>query len=153
MKQFVLAATGLTMEEEECWRQTGFLLRHGLSNALPTEEKVDLLCWTDFSGQTEALAKELTTLQPTVVLLGRSCLLQWPKPWDEVYSPQSCGSGDDGWSFGTKGEALLPKETGALLRERATGGLAEGLYYYLLREVFRETEDWCGHMSSVVGRM
>ena len=54
---------------------------------------------------------------------------------------------------GSKLETPLSEDMGALLSEQATGAFAESLYYYLLRDVFRETAEWCGHMSSVVGRM
>lgn len=69
------------------------------------------------------------------------------------YSWKEYAAGPSSWILGSKLETPLSEDMGALLSEQATVAFAESLYYYLLRDVFRETAEWCGHMSSVVGRM
>jgi len=43
------------------------------------------------------------------------------------------------------------RSNGQLSREEQVKTVAGSVYRFLLQDVFRETAEWCGHMSSVVG--
>ena len=147
MKRFVLFASGMSEAEQETWRQAWF------DCVVATADNIDVV-WVDrFCVQN--LGVVLDSLGPKVFMVKKlaetSCAL--PEDWRTVYSWKEYAAGPSSWILGSKLETPLSEDMGALLSEQATAAFAESLYYYLLRDVFRETAEWCGHMSSVVGRM
>ena len=76
-----------------------------------------------------------------------------PESWQEKYALRFYETGPECWLLGTKIEAPLPEGLGELLDDPHAETMAETFYYYLLQDLFRETAEWCGHMSSVVRRI
>ena len=92
-------------------------------------------------------------MMPKILLLKTGASWLAPERLQAIYTMTEYGESPNGWLVGTKMEAPLPDDVGTLLCEQNIAALSETLYDCLLRDVFRETADWCGHMSSVVGRM
>lgn len=58
--------------------------------------------------------------------------------------------GDKWITVGTSLEARLHEPAWLVYGEDWQKAMAETIYRHLLEDVFRETAEWCGHMSSVV---
>jgi len=146
VKRFALYGLGLTPTEQKLWQGAGF-------DFAQEPAAVDLmLLFIDRMDQLIEVQR-LSELRPKIFLVRGLSSEQLPECWRSVYDIQTCGSGVHRWVFGSILESPLPKDVGDLLMEEAMPALSEGLYSCLLRDVFRETAEWCGHMSSVVGRM
>ena len=92
-------------------------------------------------------------MMPKIILLKTGASWMAPEHLQAIYTMREYGESPNRWLVGAKIEAPLPEDVGTLLCEQNMEALSETLYDCLLRDVFRETADWCGHMSSVVGRM
>ena len=130
------------MAEQEIWRQAGF------DDALA--ETADI-AWLENAALLMQLLDQ--RMVPKILLLKTGAPRVAQERLQAIYTMTECGESPNGWLVGTKMEAPLPDDVGALLCEQNIATLSETLYDCLLRDVFRETADWCGHMSSVVGRM
>jgi hypothetical protein len=158
MKRFLIDAPDMGQNEQELWRQAGFDFvteAEPSAGAKPGRDvwvrgtSCPLSSLLDF----QVLGALAVELRPKVVILKCSSSCTPSEFLQTAYSVQIHSAGDCDWLLATKLEAPLSEDMGALLSEQATAAFAESLYYYLLRDVFRETAEWCGHMSSVVGRM
>ena len=158
MKRFVLYAPGMAQPEQELWRQAGFDIIPDGTEAFSAGAGPDAV-WGGYCSSVATASEEQAGWQSTNQFRPKVFILQTENPAilpdcrGEGYALNEYGTGWNHWVVGTKIEAPLPDDMGALLSEKNTAALAEFFYYYLLRDVFRETADWCGHMSSVVGRM
>jgi hypothetical protein len=83
-----------------------------------------------------------------------------PEELSEIYSLQSFSGADTGFTICSRleGQVAVPEwdlygSQGAITREEEIKAAAGSIYRYLLEDVIRETAEWCGHMSSVVGHM
>ncbi|MHC1759304.1 MAG: hypothetical protein AB9917_07325 [Negativicutes bacterium] len=142
MKRFKLFGPDLTAIEQEIWRQARF------DDA--SAEAADI-AWLE---NTTLLMQLLDQrMMPKILLLKTGASWVAPDRLQAIYTMTEYGKSPNGWLVGTKMEAPLPDDVGTLLCEQNMEALSETLYDCLLRDVFRETADWCGHMSSVVGRM
>lgn len=154
MKRFVLLAPGMSAAEQKIWQHAGF------DCVVATADNIDVV-WVDRLGSASAHAAaknlwELVDPRGAKVLMVKKqpeTTFALPEDWRTVYNWKEYAAGAASWVLGSKLETPLSEDMGALLSEQATDAFAESLYYYLLRDVFRETAEWCGHMSSVVGRM
>ena len=152
MKRFVLLAQGMSTAEQKIWQHAGF------DCVKATADNIDVV-WVDRFRSSSARAKSLGVLLDPLgskVFMVKKQLkttFAFTDNWRTVYSWKEYTAGPASWVLGSKLETPLSEDMGALLSEQATAAFAESLYYYLLRDVFRETAEWCGHMSSVVGRM
>jgi hypothetical protein len=160
MKRFVLYAPGMVQPEQEIWQQAGFDINSEGTEAFSASQGAGIdAVWVVNSSSLAPVSEEQAGWQKIYQLRPKLFILQTekngmlPDCWRESYALNEYGTGRNHWVVGTKIEAPLPDDMGALLSEKNTAALAEFFYYYLLRDVFRETADWCGHMSSVVGRM
>lgn len=146
MKRFALYGLGLTPTEQKLWQGAGFDFSQETT-------AVDLMLLLIDRMDQPIEVQRLSELRPKIFLVRGLTAKQLPEGWQSIYDIQTCDSGVHRWLFGSILESPLPKDVGDLLMEEAMPALSEGLYSCLLRDVFRETAEWCGHMSSVVGRM
>ena len=142
MKQFGLFGPDLTATEQEIWRQAGFD---------PVLAEAADVAYLENVAQLMQLLDQ--RVMPKVILLKTGASWVVPEGLQTIYTMTEYGESTSHWIVGAKMGAPLPEDVGALLCEQNMVALSESLYYCLLRDVFRETADWCGHMSSVVGRM
>jgi hypothetical protein len=159
MKRFLIDAPEMVQNEQELWRQAGFDFVTSAETSA-TDAGVGIDVWARGNGcplstllDFQALRVLVVQLRPKVVILKCSPSCIPPEFLQTAYSVRTASAATCDWLLATKLEAPLSEDMGALLSEQATAAFAESLYYYLLRDVFRETAEWCGHMSSVVGRM
>lgn len=156
MKRFVIYAPEFTLSQRKIWEMAGFdiLPETDTEKTLPGPEGgVDVVRLAVETLADTGLEKVLNALQPRLLLLLPAAGGVLPEKWREIYRMQALATQLNGWRTGTKLEAPLPDDLGALLQDGAEARLADRLYEYLLQDVFRETAEWCGHMSSVVRRM
>ena len=154
MKRFVLLAPGMSEAEQEIWRHAGFDCVEATADNIDVVW-VDRFCSSSARADAKNLGVLLDPLGSKVFMVKKQLetTFAFADNWRTVYSWKEYAVGPVSWVLGSKLETPLSEDMGALLSEQATAAFAESLYYYLLRDVFRETAEWCGHMSSVVGRM
>ena len=142
MKRFKLFGPDLTATEQEIWRHAGFD---------PVLAETADVAWLDNAVLLMQLLDQ--QMMPKIILLKTGASWMEPERLQAIYTMTEYGESPNCWLVGAKIEAPLPEDVGTLLCELNIAALSEVLYDCLLRDVFRETADWCGHMSSVVGRM
>ena len=142
MKRFKLFGPDFTATEQEIWRQAGFD---------PVSAEAADVAWLENATLLMPLLDQ--QMMPKILLLKTGAFWMAPERLQAIYTMKEYGESPNGWLVGAKMEAPLPDDVGALLCKQNMEALSETLYDCLLRDVFRETADWCGHMSSVVGRM
>ena len=154
MKRFLLLAPGMSATEQEIWRHTGFDCVTAIADNIDVVW-IDRFCSSRSGAEEQVLGVLPDPLGSKVFMVKKQADTSFALPEDcrPVYSWKEYAAGPSSWILGSKLETPLSEDMGALLSEQATAAFAESLYYYLLRDVFRETAEWCGHMSSVVGRM
>jgi hypothetical protein len=154
MKKFPIRVLGLDSDEMKIWRDAGFFIVQGPpfsadESASPEliwlSENVDSSC-----GYTDAT--EFRTSYPKLFFLHSSAASLMPPHW-QAYTRQTVQVAGTDWIIGSKLEEPLPPAVAEYLAQQKTAELAAVLYIVILESVFRETAEWCGHMSSVVGRM
>jgi hypothetical protein len=94
----------------------------------------------------------LHTAYPKLFCLPSSVAALMPSQW-QAYTQQTVRVAGTDWIVGSKLEEPLPPAVTEYLAQQKTAELAAVVYIVILESVFRETAEWCGHMSSVVGRM
>ena len=148
MKRFLAYARDLTVAERKIWEQAGFDIVTADAAATCGEEDppIDLA----LLGASEFLPESLT---PKVFVVSAKTAGDASPDWQRRYEVRFYSAGAHGWIIGSKTETPPPNDWGVLLVEKNVAAFAESLYYYLLRDVFRETAEWCGHMSSAVRRL
>ena len=148
MKRFLAYAQNLESEERAIWEQAGFDFVDIAIASTGGEDDltIDLALLDD-------PINLLESINPRMFVAAAQTVGVAPKDWRRRYELRFYGTSQQGWLLGTKAEAPLPDDWGELLAEENVAAFAESIYYYLLRDVFRETAEWCGHMSSVVRRL
>lgn len=139
------------MAARNLWNSAGFDVLPENRVEWPENASPDVIWIAEANVDTLSVSQEELLSAKVLFARGNAATLLSEK-WQSAYVLQKSDEKMT-WVYGTKLEAPLPEETGALLLSGETAALAECLYNYLLKDVFRETADWCGHMSSVVGRM
>lgn len=155
MKKFTIRALGLNPDEQKIWRGAGFSIMQELPPSSYEGELPELiwLAKNIAGGPLDCLvAEELRTAYPKLFFLPRVATTMMPGHW-AAYAQQRVSVAGTDWTVGSKLEEPLPREVSEYLAQQKTAELAAVLYIVILESVFRETAEWCGHMSSVVGRM
>jgi hypothetical protein len=155
MKKFPIRVLGLNSDEMKIWREAGFFIMpeppSSSAESAPSE-----LIWLSVNatgGSCECrIAAELHTAYPKLFFLPSSVAALMPSQW-QAYTQQTVRVAGTDWIVGSKLEEPLPPAVTEYLAQQKTAELAAVVYIVILESVFRETAEWCGHMSSVVGRM
>lgn len=156
MKVFKLWSWGMDDEIQEIWCKAGFSIVQNLPADLAEATSLDLI-WlaelTDVSARPsqETLAP-LNLVYPKLFFLHSSAAVCMPAHW-HAYAQQKVKMAGADWIVGSKLEEPLPPAVAEYLAQQKTADLAAVVYIVILESVFCETAEWCGHMSSVVGRM
>ena len=102
---------------------------------------------------------EIKYLFPRVLVILSEQEIPFPEEISEIYN-RYCFAGKSGlvFSIGSTLEGKIEEPDWEAYhfgdqpaRTEEIKAVAGSLYRYLLLDVFRETAEWCGHMSSVVG--
>ena len=153
MKKFVLWCWALKPAQAEIFRKAGFLVipqEQTVSSEMPEPDVVWIDEQADGSGLVATL--DLNSLYPKIFIVSGAVSPLIPIHW-QTYDCQSFFQDGETWRIGSKLEDLLPLELTEDFANNKTADWAAILYMTLLKSLFRETAEWCGHMSSVVGRM
>lgn len=156
MKQFVLWAWMMHPVEQDIWRDAGFLVLPQHPGAAPEIAEPDVIWLSVAKGQsyqqTFGLENLLQQSHPKVFFLCSRDRSIMPCHWSEYQQHIIAVDGIE-WLIGSKLEEALPTALADYFSQQKTADLAAVVYMTLLESVFRETAEWCGHMSSVVGRI
>ena len=156
MKVFKLWSRGMDDEIQEIWCKAGFSIEQNLPADLAEATSFDLI-WlaelTDVSARpSQETRAPLNLVYPKLFFVHSSAAGCMPAHW-HAYVQQTIRVAETDWIVGSKLEEPLPPAVAEYLAQQKTADLAAVVYIVILESVFRETAEWCGHMSSVVGRM
>ncbi|NLJ75882.1 MAG: hypothetical protein GX325_01305 [Peptococcaceae bacterium] len=161
MKKFTIAAPGCRNQgEANIWKETGFA-----TAAHKPRDKRELgldvfLCRQPRQGHLPT-GTILSLLPKLIVIVNhKDGHISLPPDLLEIYNQQSFSSRDLNFTIGSRleGQVTVPDWNAAgkgseITREEQIQAAAGAVYRFLLEDVIRETAEWCGHMSSVVGHL
>ena len=151
MKHFLVVECGLGLLEKHKWQRAGFSIYPCVATAISTFSVPDII-WIGTTKRKSIDASFLATLYPKLFFLHSSAASYMPDHW-QAYAQQTVRVAGADWIVGSKLEEPLPPAVAEYMAQQKTADLAAVVYIVILESVFRETAEWCGHMSSVVGRM
>lgn len=126
----------------QAWEAAGF---HCLESNRPDDIKPDALVWAGTDAV--SLLSALSADKPKVFVITARCL---PADLPEYYTLHFWQSGGQQITVGTMLETELAEPKWLAYEGDWQKALADTVFRHLLQDVFRETAEWCGHMSSVV---
>lgn len=160
MRRFTVIAPGCAEEYTDAWEDTSFkLVESGIWD--DPEQRPDIFLWR-WPQEKDLPVREILSLLPRllVIISGRDKQITLAEDLSEIYNLQSFAGADTGFTIGSRlqGQVAVPdwdsyKNNSVITREEQIKAAAASIYRYLLEDVIRETAEWCGHMSSVVGHM
>lgn len=160
MRRFTVIAPDSATEYAYAWEDTSFKLMEAGSWDNP-EQWPDVFLWR-WSKEIDLPVRAILSLLPKllVIISDKVENITVPEELSEVYGRQSFSGNDTRFTICSRleGEVAVPEwdlygSQGAITREEQIKATAGSIYRYLLEDVIRETAEWCGHMSSVVGHM
>lgn len=161
LKQFTIAASGCGDKSEvSIWEDNGFTpTAHNPQDQ--RELGLDVFLWHQFRQKHLPTGTILSLLPKLVVIIGhKDNHVSFPPDLLEIYNQQSFTSRNLNFTIGSRleGRVRVPDwdATGTgheTTREEQIQAAAGTIYRFLLEDVIRETAEWCGHMSSVVGHL
>lgn len=156
MRRFTVTAIGCAGEDLFAWEDVGFKPVENCSGTNRDNCPDVVLLRVIQDQQTEWKAVE-SLLPKVYVVLARSELLP-PVTLSDIYEHQLITAKDICFNIGSslQGKVAVPdweafSRGGLLTGNERIKAVAGSVYRFLLEDVFRETAEWCGHMSSVVG--
>ena len=160
MRRFTIVAPNCAGIDISAWEDTSFKLVESGTWDDP-EQGPDVLLW-HWSQEKDLPVKMILSLFPKLYVIISS-------PGDEITIPGQLAdifslhiiTGDSIlFTIGSRlqGLAAVPdwdayRGHAVITREEQIKAVSGSIYRYLLEDVIRETAEWCGHMSSVVGQM
>lgn len=156
MRRFTVKAVGCTGEDLFLWEDVGFEQAQKYDEANRGLYPDVALIRLKQGQQSEWQIVE--SLFPKLYVVLSSSELPPPAGLREIYEPQFIAAKDFCFSIGSRlpGRVAVPDweahtHNGILTADNQVKAVAGSVYRFLLEDVFRETAEWCGHMSSVVG--
>ena len=144
MRQFSVCIEG-DAAAYEAWENSGFI--H--FDAVESDEGPDALV-LPASPDAAAISERIASTMPKLFIVMTGYMP--PAPLAENYTLQSWTHKGMNITVGTLLETALPDPPRPEYGDDWQKAIAGTVYRYLLQDLFRETADWCGHMSSVVRR-
>jgi len=158
VKKFIAWVSGMNQLQQTIWQEAGFdIVVHECGQTEGSSiQNADILWLYATSGMiiqpTIDLEVQLKKSYPKVFFLCKRDASIMPCHWSEYQQHIVFVDGIE-YLIGSKLEEPLPTALLEYFAQQRTAELAAVLYIVILESVFRETAEWCGHMSSVVGRM
>ncbi len=158
LRRFTLEASNCSEGDRRIWQDAGFQLAEPQSAGNPLQ-RPDLALRRLWPEQKQVAWDELERLLPRVFVIFSEQEIPFPSSISAVYT-RRCFAGKSGQVFtvGSTLEEMVAEPVWEAYRfgDQPAGteemeAVAGSLYQYLLLDLFRETAEWCGHMSSVVG--
>jgi hypothetical protein len=161
MRRFIIFASGCAGEDLNVWEDAGFKLADGTSLDNPELRPDVILSYASQAG--EIPWQVIRKLAPRVLILTGSAAQKpvFPGDLSRLYNIQVIKEESICFTIcsSIQGQVETPDweayhtGNGPITRQEQIKALAGSIYRFLLQDVFRETAEWCGHMSSVVGPM
>ncbi|NLI13036.1 hypothetical protein [Pelotomaculum propionicicum] len=161
MRRFVIFTPGCTEEDLKVWEDAGFKLVDETSLDYP-ELRPDVIFICDFKAGVITW-QLISKLLPKVLILTGSSEQTPVIPGElaDLFNLQVIKGENISFTIGStiQGQVVTPAweiyrvSDGPLTPQEQLQALADSIYRFLLQDVFKETAEWCGHMSSVVGPM
>lgn len=160
MRRFTIVAPNSAMKDLCAWEDTSFKLVESGTWDDP-EQGPDVFLW-HWSQKKDLPVQMILSLFPKlyVIISSPGDEITIPGELAEIFSVHSFAGDSTCFTIGSRlqGEAAVPdweacRSLAALTREEQMKAAAGSIYRCLLEDVIRETAEWCGHMSSVVGQM
>lgn len=161
MRRFVIVAPGCAGEDLNAWEDAGFKLVETTDVNDPELRPDVIMCCP--SRENDIPWNLIRSLLPKLFILAGSNGLKPAIPGDlsEMFSLQMIAGENVCFTIGSsiQGRVAAPdwesyrESSGPITRKEQIKAFAGSVYRFLLQDVFRETAEWCGHMSSVVGPM
>lgn len=148
MKRFTVYPIGMP-QIQEVWLDTGFSL-YPAEQGLPERPDV-ILSGTAITN--DELMENIQNYMPKVIIGAGYESLELTEPLKEIYQLHVWKAEGMNYLIATRIEAQLEVPQWHLYGEKAEErhkGASDSIYRHLLYEVFRETQEWCGHTFSVV---
>ncbi|MTI83112.1 MAG: hypothetical protein FH756_04245 [Firmicutes bacterium] len=156
MKTFSLFTYKCSEEKKRVWEDMGFKIIGG-KDLGSERQNLDVFFWC-WSKQDNEVWKSIKKMLPKVLVITGRRGIAWPKDLSGLYEPQMIIGNKLSFTLGSKieGKVKVPDWqtyviNGLLTDVGEVKALAGSVYRFLLEDVMRENEEWCGHMSSVVG--
>ena len=138
------------------WEESGFIPVSDLSQC--GEQPPDVMVLDAASAQLPELWQSARAVRAKTVIIADTVYHDVPAEVGDIYTQQHYQGDTVFFTLATRLEGLVPEPVWDMYR---TGGelsealqhkiIADTLYRYLLKDVLRETFEWCGHTFSVLG--
>lgn len=160
MRRFTIVAPHCAVEDVSAWEDTSFKLAESGTWDDP-EQRPDVFLW-HWSQAEDLPVQMILSLLPKlyVVMSAPGDKVSTPGELADIFSIQTITGDSILFTIGSRlqGLAAVPdwdayRGYGAITRNEQIKAVSGSIYRYLLEDVIRETAEWCGHMSSVVGQM
>ncbi len=158
MRRFIMEASNCLEEDLRVWQDAGFQIAEpGLKQ--DPRQRPDLVILRHWPEQGQLAWTEIKHLFTRVLIIISEQEILFPEEVSTIYN-RYCFVGKSGlvFSIGSTLEGKIEEPDWEAYRfgdqptrTEENKAVAGTLYRYLLLDVFRETAEWCGHMSSVVG--
>ncbi len=159
MRRFIIVAPGCAGEDLNVWEDAGFKLFDETSQDDPALRPDVILSYASRAG--EIPWQLISKLMPKILILTGSVEQKpvFPDGLSGLFNLQVIKGENTCFTIGSsiQGQIAAPDweayraGAGQITRQEQTQALAGSVYRFLLQDLFRETAEWCGHMSSVVG--
>jgi hypothetical protein len=160
MRRFTVVAPACAGEDVSAWEDTGFRLVESGTWDDP-EQRPDVFLW-HWAQAEDMPVQIILSLLPKlfIVVNAPGDKVTIPGELADIFSIQIITGESILFTIGSRlqGLAAVPdwdayRGHAAITREEQIKAVSGSIYRYLLEDVIRETAEWCGHMSSVVGQM
>jgi hypothetical protein len=160
VRRFTIVAPNCAGEDTSAWENTSFKLVDKETWDDP-EQRPDVFLWHWTQIENMPVQMILSLLPKLyIVMSSPSDEITIPAELADIFSIHSFTGDSACFTIGSRlqGRAAVPdwdayRGPGVITREEQIKAVSGSIYRYLLEDVIRETAEWCGHMSSVVGQM
>jgi hypothetical protein len=160
MRRFTIVAPKSSVEDLCVWEDTSFkLVEKGTWD--DPEQGPDVFLWHWAQAEDMPVQMILSLLPKLFIVVSAPVdKVSIPGELADIFSIQIMAGDSILFTIGSRlqGLADVPdwdafRGHAAITREEQIKAVSGSIYRYLLEDVIRETAEWCGHMSSVVGQM
>lgn len=155
---FTICMINENVEDKKAWEDIGFKPLES-EYKVHCESRPDILFWRTTQDNKPAW-DEVQKVLPKLFVAAGPRELTVPGELLDTYEHQVITGEKLCFTIGSRLEGIMPppdweayRVDGGLPTFEQVKAVAGCIYRYLLNDAHREREEWCGHMSSVVGQM
>lgn len=158
MKKFTVVTVDCLKDEKKVWEDMGFVLTG--DKILYDKSQCPDVIFCHWPSQDNTVWEPVRKALPKVLVITGDRGIAFPGYLSRIYDKQVINGKDLSFTLGSRirGQVTVPDwkayaVNGVLTVAGQIKALAGSVYRFLLEDIIRENEEWCGHMSSVVGPM